>query len=154
DCVYVLTSRETGSEQLCRINAADNSVTTRDLTGLTTESRSSAAIYGVATAPPVDTQRTAFSADESELLQVDVRLVQKKITERKAIKNDSITDWEEADKNTSTGWGKDAMVIAQAAANDMQREMTGGVELVDESTYEVVLRRPFAARIPETLPVK
>ena len=154
DCVYVLTAGDFGAHQLSRIGTGNGAVNTLDLTGVNADSRSSWAMTASSDGPAVEPRRTVFSAGRAELLQLDVRLVEKKITERQAMKTDSAADWEAADKNTSGGWSNDAAVYAKAIANDAQREVTSGRELVDESTYEVVLRRPFDARISETPPIK
>ena len=154
NCVYIRTSGDTGAQQIHRIKTTDGSDTVLDLTGIQVDSESELLTHASTNGPPVSGRRMTFGATGSELASLDVRLVEKKITERKALKGDSASDWEAADKNTTGGWANDAAVIAQAINNDAQREMTGGVELVDESTYEVVLRRPFNSQIPETPPLR
>ncbi|HEX8294732.1 MAG TPA: PQQ-binding-like beta-propeller repeat protein [Chthoniobacteraceae bacterium] len=100
--------------------------------------------------PNTPALRTLFSANASSLLQLSVRLVERKITERQTITGDTVSDMEEADKKTTGGWGADAAVIAGVLAKDAEREATGGKELLDESTYEVALQRPFETNLPET----
>jgi hypothetical protein len=151
-CLYVV-SGESGGQRVTRIAASDGAIQTIDVTGAVAEQRYEWSASGQPANPIVQPQRTDFSATGAELLQLDVQLVEKKITERQALKRDSVSDWEAADKNTKGGWSADAAVIAQTMANDTQREMTGGKDLIDESTYEVVLRRPFQADITESSPV-
>lgn len=151
-CLYVV-SGESAVQHVSRIASADGSVQTIDVTGASAEQRFEWNQGGQPPTPSVQPQRTEFSASGAELLQMNVRLVEKKITERQALKRDSVADWEAADKNTTGGWSNDAAVIAQTMANDAQREMTGGKELIDESSYEVVLRRPFQAGSAEGAPV-
>lgn len=151
-CLYVVSS-EGGGQQVSRISATDGAVQAIAVTGASADQRFEWNQGGQPPTPIVQAQRTEFSASGAELLQMNVRLVEKKITERQALKRDSVADWEAADKNTTGGWSNDAAVIAQTMANDAQREMTGGKELVDESSYEVVLRRPFKAGSTDTSPV-
>ena len=79
---------------------------------------------------------------DSALLQMDVQLVEKKITERASLKGDANSDWERADKISKGGWGQDALLVAEAMANDGARQATGGIELIDTSSTKC----PCAAR--------
>jgi hypothetical protein len=151
-CLYVV-SGEGAVQRVTRIAAADGAVQAIDVTGASAEDRFEWNQGGQPPTPIVQPQRTEFSASGAELLQVDLRLIEKKITERQALKRDSVSDWEAADKNTTGGWSSDAAVIAQTMANDAQREMTGGKDLIDESSYEVVLRRPFKTGSTDAAPV-
>jgi PQQ-like domain len=154
DCWYVLTVGESGAQQITCFTAAGGAAKAIDVNGAMAQPRFQWEGTGQPPTPTVQSQRTEFSAAGAELLQMDVRLVDKKITERRALKGDSASDWEAADKNTTGGWSNDAAVLARAMANDSQRETTGGKELIDESTYEVLLRRPFNSGIPDGSPVK
>lgn len=153
-CFYVATTGEIGGQQMTRIATADGTAKAINVSGAIAAARFEWKGTGLPASPIVQPQRTEFSANGAELVQLDVRLVEKKIGERQALKGDSVSDMENADKNTSGGWASDAAVIAQALANDAKREATGGKELVDESTYEVVLRRPFNPAIPDAVSVK
>lgn len=153
-CFYIATAGETGGQQVTRVDNKDGAAKALNISGAAGGSRFEMQGAGLPVSPTVQSQRSEFSANGAELTQLDVRLVAKKITERQALKNDSATDWNNADKNTKGGWANDAAVIAQAMSNDMQREATGGKELVDESTYEVVLRRPFNSAIPDSASIK
>jgi outer membrane protein assembly factor BamB len=124
-CLYVLVGGGDEPGQLMRINGADGSV--KALNMETTQGE------------------PQLAANGTELLFLEARLIEKKMVERETVKGDSVSDWESADKNTTGGWSADAAVIARTAANDAEREMTGGKELIDESTYEVHLRRPFSS---------
>ncbi len=93
--------------------------------------------------PAVADHRILFSARESSLLQLDVHLKEKKLIERQTISGEAGSDLEAADKKTSGGFGNDALVFAQALNREAEREATGGKEIIDESTYEVTLQRPF-----------
>jgi outer membrane protein assembly factor BamB len=153
-CWYVVTVGESGAQQVTRFTAADGAAKAIDVNGAIAQPRFQWAGTGEPPTPTVQSQRTEFSAAGAELLQMDVRLVDKKITERQALKGDSASDWEAADKNTTGGWSNDAAVLARAMANDVQRETTGGKERIDESTYEVLLRRPFNSGIADGSAVK
>ena len=150
DCIYVVTTGDESAKQITRIGTGGGTATSINATGSNHNSQGAWSMNS--RGPTIEPQRSAFNACGAELLQIDVRLLEKKITEREALKQDSASDWEEADKKTSGGWSNDAAFIAQAMANDAQREMTGGKELIDESTYEVTLRRPFNNGIPAAAP--
>jgi outer membrane protein assembly factor BamB len=153
-CFYVAAAGEDASQQVTCIATVDGTAKTINISGAIAAPRFEWRGAGLPASPTTQPQRTEFSANGAELAQLDVRLVEKKISERQAVKGDSVSDWENADKNTTGGWASDAAVIAQAMSNDAQREMTGGKELVDESTYDVVLRRPFNPGVPDTAPIK
>ena len=153
-CWYLVTVGESGAQQVTRFTTADGTAKAIDVNGAMAQPRFQWAGTGEPPTPTVQSQRTEFSAAGAELLQMDVRLVDKKLTERQALKGDSSSDWEAADKNTTGGWSNDAAVLARAMANDAQRETTGGKERIDESAYEVLLRRPFNSGIPDGSPVK
>jgi PQQ-like domain len=124
-CLYVWAGGGDEPGQLIRINGRDGSV--KALNVETTQGE------------------PQFAANSAELLLLEARLLEKKMVERDTVKGNSVSDWENADKKTTGGWSADAAVIARTAANDAEREMTGGKELIDESTYEVHLRRPFSS---------
>ena len=149
---YVTAINDEGARQITCIAAADGGAKVIEATG--TSDRGQFAWRGSGRAEDLQRQRTEFSASGAELAQLDVQLIEEKITERQALKGDSASDWEAADKKGPSGWSSDAMGIVEATANDAQREMTGGKERIDESTYEVVLRRPFNAGIPASIPFK
>jgi hypothetical protein len=91
----------------------------------------------------IEPRRAEFATSGDTLLQLDARLLEKKITERQAMKGSSTDDWEKADREGKGGWAADAALIAQAMENDAKRELTGGVERIDESSYDVAITRPF-----------
>lgn len=100
--------------------------------------------------PTTPEHRILFSANHSSLLQLDVRLKERKLTERQTHSGEAGSEMEEADKTTTGGFGNDALIMAQALSRESEREETGGKEIIDESTYEVTLRRPFAPTLPST----
>jgi hypothetical protein len=97
--------------------------------------------------PPTPEQRILFGSNRGALLQLDVRLVERKLTERQTMPGEAGSDLEAADKKTTGGFGSDALVFAQALSRESERDATGGKEIIDESTYEVSLRRPFAPAV-------
>jgi hypothetical protein len=138
-CLYVIGGAGPAGVAIARIGLADGSVTAINVAAAPAGARYSAFDR---TSANVEAQRTEFTAYGAELLQLDARLLEKKVTERQALKGDTTSDWEAADKNGKGGWGGDAALIADAMANDAARDATGGKEYVDESTYE---GRPAAA---------
>ena len=97
--------------------------------------------------PVVQSSRAEFSANGSALLELEVRLVEKKIVERQLVAADAPSSLELADKQTKGGVGNDAAIFAKALAEDTAREQTGGKDYADESTYEITLSRPFETGI-------
>jgi hypothetical protein len=103
---------------------------------------------GAPRAPTTPEHRILFSAHRSSLLQLDVRLIEKKLTERQTMTGEAGSDLAAADKKTTGGFGNDALIMAQALSRENERDATGGKEIIDESTYEVALQRPFLPALP------
>ena len=91
--------------------------------------------------------RAEFSASGSALLELGVRLLEKKIVERQLVAADAASSLEQADQQTTGGVGNDAALFAKALAEDAARAQTGGKARTDESTYEITLSRPFETGI-------
>ena len=100
-----------------------------------------------ATVPNVQNQRTEFSAANDSLLRADFRLREKKIKVRDAIKQSSEKDLESAASAAAAHSEDELKAISALLANDAARMLGDGKERVDESTYEVTLRRPFEPNV-------
>jgi hypothetical protein len=150
DCWYVTATNEAGARQIMRIPVSDGMAKLISVAGSSADSH----VAWQGNEPALQAQRTEFSATGAELAQLEVRLLEKKITEKQALKGDSASDWQAAEEKTTSGWAMDAGALAQAIANDAQRELTGGKERIDESTYEVILRRPFKTDLSASAPEK
>ncbi len=149
-CAYAVAGTSDGARQVTRIGTADGAAQTVKITGPRSEGRWHPKEAGRPAEPMTQALRTELSAAGGALLRGDVRLVEKKITERKvAGPADASAALEEADKKAATGWGNDAALYAKALAKDTAAEDNGGRERTDESTYEVILTRPLDAGIPE-----
>jgi hypothetical protein len=154
-CVFAISAGSGGNRSVTRIATADGASQSIEIATPEGEAGYRFRGYGQASEPVVDAQRSALSANGSSLLEVNVKLLEKKITERQVIPADAPSSMEEADKKTTGGWGNDAVVFAQALAKDAAREETGGKERTDESRYEVTLTRPFETGIaPARLEVR
>src|SRR5260221_844743 len=99
--------------------------------------------------PTTPGHRIVFSANRSQLLKLDVRLIEKNLSERQTMSGEAGSDLEAADKKTTGGVGNDALLFAQALSREAERDATGGKEIIDESTYEIALHRPFAPATPD-----
>ena len=149
-CVYAVGASPDGARQVTRIATADGAVTSVKVAGPRGEGRFRMKEAGLPAEPAVQALRTELSAGGGALLRCDVRLVEKKISERTiATAADPSSALEEADKKATTGWGSDAAAYGKALAADSAREDNGGKERSDQSTYEVVLTRPLDPAIIE-----
>ena len=149
-CAYAVGASADVARQVTRIGTADGATQTVKITGPRSEGRWRMKEAGQPAEPMTQPLRTELSAGGGALLRCDVRLVEKKITERVlAGATDASSALEEADKKAATGWGSDAALYAKALAKDSAGEDNGGRERNDESTYEVILTRPLDAGIPE-----
>ncbi|MEA3211508.1 MAG: hypothetical protein QOE70_4565 [Chthoniobacter sp.] len=147
--LYVIASLADGRQaQITRIATNDGTPTSLTLP-VPPEAPAFTWIENGPRKPSTPELRTVFNANCSALLRLDVRLLEQKITERQTLTGDMVSDFEEADKKTTGGWGNDAAVFAQAIAKDAEREATGGKEYLDESAYEVTLHRPFEEGLPD-----
>ncbi|MGB8168084.1 MAG: PQQ-binding-like beta-propeller repeat protein [Chthoniobacteraceae bacterium] len=146
--LFVLAAVGQGREvQITRI-IPGNATTPNITVAVPAEPREETWVQGTPQRPTIAEHRILFSANHSSLLQLDVRLKEKKLTERVTISGDAGSDMEAADKKTTGGFGNDALVMAQALSRESEREQTGGKEIIDESTYEVTLQRPFSPALP------
>lgn len=151
---YVVAAAGDGGRQVVAVNLADGAAAGFGVTTPGTSERFTFAGEGQPATPNLQPARAEFSAAGGELLQVDIHLVESKVTERQVMSGSYISDMEEADKKTTGGWAADAMVVAQSLAKEAERDATGGKERIDESTYEVTLRRPFATGLAPVGPLR
>src|SRR6266853_797023 len=121
--------------QVSRV-AADNAAAQNFTVSIPPEPRAAEFREGAPPVPPTPEHRILFSANHSSLLELDVRLVERKLTEQQTISGEAGSDMEAADKKTTGGFGNDALVFAQALSREAERDATGGKEIIDESTYE------------------
>ena len=148
DELFVLASSGRGREvQVTRI--VPGTASAQNITvAMPPEPREEPVREGAPRKPTTPERRILFSANRSSLLQLEVRLIEKKLTERQTMSGESGSDLEAADKKTTGGFGNDALLMAQALSRENERDATGGKEIIDESTYEVALQRPFTPALP------
>lgn len=99
--------------------------------------------------PNVQNSRTEFSAVGGSLLRVDIRLKEKNVTVRDAIKPGSEKELAAAAGGAAAHSVDEMKSIAALIRNDAARFNGANVEHVDDSTYEITLRRPFDPAVPE-----
>jgi hypothetical protein len=85
---------------------------------------------------PLDAMSSEFFASGKDLVELRVKLLEAKVTYVESIKPKGTPHL-----NGQTTAGSDAGVIGAEIFNDLKRSQTGGVRPVDESRYEVRLRR-------------
>ena len=146
-CVFAVSASPDGRREVTRIATTDGAARTIKIEAPEGQAGLRMRQQGQGFEPVVQEQRAELSADGGALLQVDVRLLEKKIVERQTVAPDAPSALEEADKQTKGGVGNDAAIFAQALAQDAAREASGGKERTDASTYEVTLSRPFETGI-------
>ena len=98
-------------------------------------------------APVLSATRTEFMGGGT-LAAAEIRLANKKVDERQAIKPGAEKAAEEAVQTTVGGGLSEAMAIMKVVEHDKILADTGGVERIDASTYQVSVRRPFMAAAP------
>ena len=142
-CVFAISATPAGQREVTRIGLTDGAAQSIKVEAPEGQEGFRAKGPGQAFEPTVQERRAELSANGSALLQLDVRLVERKVVERQLVAAGAPSSLEEADKKTKGGVGNDAAIFAQALAEDAMRERTGGKERTDESTYEITLSRPF-----------
>ncbi len=85
---------------------------------------------------PLDAMSSEFFASGKNLVELRVKLLEAKVTYVQSIKPRG-----ESQLNGQTTAGSSAGLVGEEIFNDLKRSQTGGVRPVDESRYEVRLRR-------------
>jgi hypothetical protein len=91
---------------------------------------------------PLLDNRTLFTAGDS-LLRADVQLVERRVKQQDAIKPDSEKRLTEIINNSPGNSTDELKAIGQMIANDAVRMAGEATQTIDESIYEVTLRRPY-----------
>ena len=101
---------------------------------------------GGESAARVQAARTEFFGP---LIRADIKLVEKKVAERQAIKPGSDKDLVNTINSSAGNSSEETEALMKLIANDGRR-LAGETKLYnDESTYEVTLRRPLDGTVPE-----
>jgi hypothetical protein len=101
------------------------------------------AISEGSTTPNTPKLRTEFSVAGGSLLRVEIRLKERRIQTRDAIKAGSDKELEAAAGTAAAHSTDELKAITALIRNDAARLSGDAKERVDDSTYEVVLTRPF-----------
>lgn len=99
--------------------------------------------------PSVQAQRAEFSGAGGGFLRADIRLKEKKIAVRSGLKPGSDKEIESAADKAAAHSSDELKAISSLIANDAARLSGDTMDRVDESTYEVALRRPFDPGVAE-----
>jgi putative pyrroloquinoline-quinone binding quinoprotein len=89
---------------------------------------------------PAIEDRDEFAALDDQVVQLQAKVLERKITQRQAMKADAPSADKAGADWGGNGWGAGALQVAESLHNDAMREMTGGVEHIDESRYAIALR--------------
>lgn len=155
NCLYIVAKTASGGRQVACISGTDGTAKAITTNEPPAGARMKWSEQGAPPVPNVQATRSDFTAAGGEMLQADVRLVESKLIEHQfASPKKANASMEDADKKTKGGWAEDAVVVAQAMAQDSVMAGTGGKEKIDTSTYEVTLRRPFASPQPPPLTLR
>lgn len=90
--------------------------------------------------------RAAFAGP---LTRADIRLVEEKMVPREAIKPGAEKALTDTINNSAGNSSEEALALLKLMESDAQRLSGQTREFVDQSTYEVTLRRPLDATVPE-----
>lgn len=101
---------------------------------------------GGESAARIQAARTEFFGP---LIRADIKLVEKKVNERSAIKPGSDKALVDTINSSAGNSSDEIQALSQLIANDGRRLAGETKQYSDESTYELTLRRPLDAAIPE-----
>jgi hypothetical protein len=146
DAFIVVASAGAEAVQLTRLTAAAAPQSMYLRTG---RHESAFVSSGQGVVPTVQAQRSEFSGAGGGFLRADIRLKEKKIAVRAGLKPDSDKELESAADKASAHSADEIKAISSLIANDAARLSGATMDRVDESTYEVALRRPFNPDVPE-----
>ena len=93
--------------------------------------------------PGIQDLRTEFTAIGCSLLRVEIRLKEKRVTIREAIKAGSEKELESVADGAAAHSADELKALTALLRNDSARLRGETIEHVDDSTYEVALKRPF-----------
>ncbi|MEO6739662.1 MAG: PQQ-binding-like beta-propeller repeat protein [Chthoniobacteraceae bacterium] len=93
--------------------------------------------------PGIQDLRTEFAAIGGSLLRVEIRLKEKRVTTRDAIKAGSEKELESVAGGAAAHSADELKAVTALLRNDSARLRGETIEHVDDSTYEVALKRPF-----------
>lgn len=142
--LHIVAAAGAEARQITRINATTGPISLYLPAAKVTEEMAS---FGEDSEKPDPAgARTVFS---KRLLRADIRLKEKKVIAKDAIKPDAEKELTNAASNAIGGSTEEALAIAKLMEVDAQRTLGQSKEYVDQSTYEVALRRPFDASVPE-----
>jgi hypothetical protein len=92
--------------------------------------------------------RTEFTGGGGSLARVDIRLIERNVKTRDAIKPGTEQSLTKAIQGSAGNSTEEVLAIANMMEVDSRRMSGDTVQEVDESTYEVTLSRPFEATVP------
>jgi hypothetical protein len=99
--------------------------------------------------PSIQNQRTEFSVAGGSLVRVEIRLREKSIRTRDAIKPGSEKELEFTAGNSAAHSVDELKSLTALIRNDAARLNGQAIERVDDSSYDIVVRRPFEPQVPE-----
>jgi len=143
---FVVADAGRGASQVNRI-AASGAAEPLFLKSPRSKGMFTTAGVGMGSEPVIQQKRVEFSAGGDSLVMVEMNLVQKKVDKREALKPGSSEQYEEDAKNAKAHSTEELQAVVSMINNDLAKDNTGGVDYIDNSTYEVVLKRPYDAGV-------
>lgn len=134
---FVVTSGA-GGRHVTRISASDGAAVS-----IVVPLRTASELFTQDGKPVIEEQRSDFAASGDSLLEMDAAVVERKVTERQAMKESGTDEWEKWDQSSKSGFGDDALKMGKLIANDAMRSRTGGKAYMDDSTYRVTISHPL-----------
>jgi hypothetical protein len=146
DTAFVIAATGAGGAQVTKLSANAKPQSLNISTGI---GEPAFTWSGGAVTPNIQNLRTEFSAAGGSLLRVEIRLKEKSVRTRDAIKPGSEKELESAAGKAAAHSEDELKAVTALIRNDAARMGGAAVEHVDDSTYDIVLRRPFEPAIPE-----
>lgn len=99
--------------------------------------------------PIMQNLRTEFSAIGGSLLRLEIRLKEKRVSTRDAIKSGSEKGLESTAGGSAAHSTDELKAVTALLRNDSAKLRGEAIEYVDDSTYEITLKRPFEPQTAE-----
>lgn len=152
DTAIIVASAGAGAVQVTKLNATAKPQSLNISTGI---GEPAFTWSGGSTTPNIQSLRTEFSAVAGSFVRVDIRLKEKKVRSRDAIKPGSEKELESAAAKAAAHSDDELKSVTALIRNDAARLSGNAVEQVDDSTYDITLSRPFETDAkPQTCTLK
>ncbi len=146
DTAIVIASAGASAVQITKLSASAPPQSSYFSTG---RRESSFTMSGRSRTPNIQELRTEFSAAGGSLLRVEIRLKERNVTTRDAIKPGSEKELEATAGGAAAHSADEMKSLTALIRNDAARLNGEAVEQVDDSVYDITLKRPFEPAVAE-----